>query len=148
MENGEKRCPHPVADAIIKDTEGRVLFILRSTFPVSWACPAGHLETGERPEEAVRREVKEETNLDISETQLVLHHFFDNPCRRGFTSHERFVFQCVPVDLGVLRIDPSAADDARWVSKQDFAALKLSQEGVEEVWQKIIKKIPNEFWAP
>ncbi len=34
-------------------------------FKGTWCIPGGHIEFGEHPEDAVRREVKEETGLDL-----------------------------------------------------------------------------------
>lgn len=148
MKEAKTRCPRGSVGAIIKDAHGRVLFILRATFPTKWACPAGHFEPGEEALEAVQREIKEETGLDAVSCKMLWHGVMRNPCRRGFKSHEWFVFSCAVSDPGTLTIDPQAADDARWVSRQDFAALPLSKEGVEKVWQDIIKKIPDAFWGP
>ena len=57
------------AVAAIFDREGRVLILLRPEFdtwmPHKWALAGGKLDEGERPLEAVIREVKEETTLDI-----------------------------------------------------------------------------------
>ena len=56
---------------IIKD--GKVLLVQRGTVPDKglWATPGGYVEWDESAEEAVIREVKEETGLDIKETKLV-----------------------------------------------------------------------------
>jgi mutator protein MutT len=60
---------HSVA-AIIKDSEGRILFLKRAMddtlAPSTWCLPGGGIDGGETPEEAVIREVKEESNLDIA----------------------------------------------------------------------------------
>lgn len=44
-----------------------VLLVERGTQPLKglWSIPGGMVETGERLEDAVRREVQEETNLDV-----------------------------------------------------------------------------------
>ena len=54
-------------DAIIEDQEGNVVLIKRKYPPFQnyYALPGGFIKEGEKPVEAVIREVKEETNLDI-----------------------------------------------------------------------------------
>lgn len=55
------------AVAIVEFADRRILLIKRRTVPFKgyWALPGGRVETGESVEEAVVREVKEETGLDI-----------------------------------------------------------------------------------
>ncbi len=38
----------------------------RSTYPGCWALPGGHLEPGETPEEAARREIQEELGVTLA----------------------------------------------------------------------------------
>ncbi|MCZ2846170.1 MAG: NUDIX hydrolase [Candidatus Bathyarchaeota archaeon] len=54
-------------DAIIEDQKGNVVLIKRKYPPFRdyFALPGGFIKKGEKPTEAVIREVKEETNLDI-----------------------------------------------------------------------------------
>ena len=54
-------------DAIIEDQKGSVVLIKRKYPPFRnyFALPGGFIKKGEKPTEAVIREVKEETNLDI-----------------------------------------------------------------------------------
>lgn len=55
----------PAAIAIILDeTKTKVLLVKRKDIPV-WVLPGGGIEIGETPEEAVVREVFEETGLEI-----------------------------------------------------------------------------------
>ncbi len=54
----------PSAAAIIRDTDGRVLLV-KSAIAGVWGLPAGAVDLGETPEEAVVREVFEETNLRV-----------------------------------------------------------------------------------
>lgn len=58
--------------AVIFDSEGRVLLlehILRPNW--SWAIPGGFIENGEQPEAAVRREIKEETDLELENLRMI-----------------------------------------------------------------------------
>jgi ADP-ribose pyrophosphatase YjhB (NUDIX family) len=60
------------AGAIITDEGGRVL-LLRHVFRggSGWGIPGGFIEKGEQPEEAVRRELREEVGLELAEVRLI-----------------------------------------------------------------------------
>jgi len=58
------------AFAIIFDEHGRVLLCHRRDFD-AWNLPGGGIENGELPTEAVIREVKEETGLEVEVKRLV-----------------------------------------------------------------------------
>jgi len=52
---------------IVVDGAGRLLLIRRGTEPSRgmWSIPGGRVEAGESPEQAVEREVREETGLSV-----------------------------------------------------------------------------------
>jgi ADP-ribose pyrophosphatase YjhB (NUDIX family) len=57
----------PTASALVVDREGRVLLAKRAIEPDKgkWDCPGGFLEAGEHPLDGLRRELREETGLDV-----------------------------------------------------------------------------------
>ncbi|MCX5662203.1 MAG: NUDIX domain-containing protein [Planctomycetota bacterium] len=59
----------PAVAAIIHDFRHRLL--LQQKTDGSWSLPAGAIEPGESPEEAVRREVLEETGFQCVSSELV-----------------------------------------------------------------------------
>ncbi len=83
----ERKKPSLTVDAIILNEEEEVLLIKRKNEPFKdrWALPGGFVEYEERVEEAVVREVKEETGLDVE--ILKLHNVYSDPKRdpRGHT---------------------------------------------------------------
>jgi ADP-ribose pyrophosphatase YjhB (NUDIX family) len=61
----------PSAAACIRDTVGRILLVRRSDGDNLWGFPGGGMEPGERLAEAVVREVREETGLEVEPTTLI-----------------------------------------------------------------------------
>ncbi len=59
------------AGAVVRDERGRVL-LLRHTMRKGsgWGIPGGFMVAGEQPEEAVRREIREETGLELEAVEL------------------------------------------------------------------------------
>ena len=57
--------PFVTVDAIIELADG-IIIIQRSNPPFGWALPGGFVDYGESLEDAVKRETREETNLDLS----------------------------------------------------------------------------------
>ena len=88
---GRKYPPRPVVGvgAIIL-RRGRVLLVQRGRAPGRglWSLPGGAVEPGERLEDAVRREVREETGLEVVVERLV--GVYGKPGRNELV----FAFQC------------------------------------------------------
>ena len=82
-EEGKVSCPvcgfvayansQPTASAVVLDDDGRILLARRAGPPDEgkWDLPGGFLEEGEHPLEAVVRELREETGLEIEPLELV-----------------------------------------------------------------------------
>jgi len=70
--------PFVTVDAIIELAEG-VVIIKRSNPPFGWALPGGFVDYGESLEDAVKREAKEETSLDL--TEIKQFHTYSDPRR-------------------------------------------------------------------
>jgi mutator protein MutT len=59
------------AAACIRDEQGRILLLRRSDGDNLWGFPGGWMELGERAAEAVMREVREETGLEVEPVALI-----------------------------------------------------------------------------
>ena len=67
---GHDRLMLPSVAAIIRDDQNRLL-LQRKAGSEGWSLPAGAIEPSETPEEALRREVLEETGLKVLSAVLV-----------------------------------------------------------------------------
>jgi ADP-ribose pyrophosphatase YjhB (NUDIX family) len=57
----------PCVGAVVHDAHGRLLLVRRGRDPHRgrWSLPGGRVEPGESPEQAIEREVREETALSV-----------------------------------------------------------------------------------
>jgi 8-oxo-dGTP diphosphatase len=90
------RLSHPrfavTAGAVITDARGRVLLLKHRFRPgLGWGIPGGFLETGEQPEEALRRELREEIGLEVEKLKVFTTRAFRKP------KQVEIVFSCQTV---------------------------------------------------
>jgi ADP-ribose pyrophosphatase YjhB (NUDIX family) len=105
----------------------RVLLIRRGSEPLKgeWSIPGGMLELGEELAAGVKRELKEETGLDVEPLDCIL--VFDRIMREG----ERVKYHYVIVDYLCRRkagrlCPASDVIDARWVRRADLPQYHLT----------------------
>jgi 8-oxo-dGTP diphosphatase len=112
------------AGALVFDQAGRLL-ILKPTYKSGWTIPGGVMEAdGESPWEACRREVREETGIDVSRGRLAAMDF--RRPRAGRPGGIRFLFDCGKVSdqaLADLTLQPEEISESRLVPLPDALAL-------------------------
>lgn len=72
MSEDEQKYPEPTVGALIIAPTGQLLFVQSPKWGDLWTLPGGHVEVGELAEEAIVREVKEETGLDVMPVEMLL----------------------------------------------------------------------------
>ena len=117
-----------VVAAIIHDAEGRIFATQRGygEWKGWWEFPGGKMETGESPEEALRREIWEELETRIAIERLVTTMDYDYPAFH-LTLH---CFRC-HVENGPLTLKEHAA--ARWLSKDELDSVEWLPADLEVV---------------
>ena len=118
----------PCVGAIITDHRGRLLLVKRGHEPEAgfWSLPGGRVEPGETDEEAVVREIREETGLAVVCDRLV-----GSVGKEGLDGAVLDIRDyAVTVSGGELAAGDDAAD-ARWVSPAELASLPVTVGLVE-----------------
>jgi len=63
--------PEPTVGAVIFNPEGKVLLCRSRKWGNKYVIPGGHIELGESMEEALKREILEETGLSVYDIRLI-----------------------------------------------------------------------------
>lgn len=113
---------HITAGALI-ERHGKILLAKRRTFPYRFSNVAGHLEYGETPIQAIKREVFEELALRVKKTKLLWHgDIAGNRCRAGADYHEWYFFK---VDCPGEPIKNDELEYVDWYKPEDLTSLDL-----------------------
>jgi 8-oxo-dGTP pyrophosphatase MutT (NUDIX family) len=114
----------PAVAAVVKDEGGRVLLV--RTTSGHWSLPAGAIDPGEAPREAVVREAREETGLEVRPVAL-LDVVGGAAFRFAYANGDQTegticVFACEIVG-GALHCDGVETVEARWVEAGEVAGM-------------------------
>jgi len=122
--------PEPTAVVCIFNKAGELLLLKSHKFPGKYIVPGGHIELGERIEEAAIREAKEETGLDVYDLKFInFQEFVYDP---AFWQKRHFIFfdyACKTDSLSVTLNDE--AEEHVWVTLE--AALRLPLDSYTRV---------------
>jgi phosphoglycolate phosphatase-like HAD superfamily hydrolase/ADP-ribose pyrophosphatase YjhB (NUDIX family) len=121
--------PQPIATvgALIFNDDGRVLMVRTHKWSDLWGIPGGKIKWGESSVEALRREIKEETNLDITDIRFVL--VQDCIHSKEFYRDAHFIllnYTCRSASGTDVKLNEEAKE-FRWVSIEEASALRLNQ---------------------
>lgn len=109
---------HVVA-AIITDASGRIFATQRGygEWKDWWEFPGGKIEPGETPEEALRREIREELDIDITVGRLLATVEYDYPAFH-------LSMQCFLCTLPAGTPRLLEHEDARWLTREDLDSVR------------------------
>jgi 8-oxo-dGTP diphosphatase len=129
--------------AIILDDDDQILFLRRSRnddfMPGSWDIPGGGLDYGEEPEEGLKREIMEETGLQIEIIKIltVSTYFMGEAQRIDVT------FLCRAIDSHRLKLS-SEHDYYEWVWIDRLNSLTLNKY-IQQIVDVYIRETYNEL---
>ena len=112
----EQVFPEPTVGVFIFNTNGELLLIKSHKWPDKYVVPGGHVELGERLQDAAIREAKEETGLDIYDLEFInFQEFIYDP---SFWKQRHFIF-------------------FDFACKTDSTHVQLNDEAEEYEWVKL-----------
>lgn len=129
--------------ALLEAPDGRVLLLRRAHHrdyaPGAWECVTGRLEQGEGFEDALRREVREETGLDAEPVALLgTAHFHRGPMD-GDHELVGVTYLCrVPAAVPP-RLSPEH-DAARWVDAEGAQALLTAEDPATRWMRRVVAR--------
>lgn len=134
--------PEATVGALIVNENGEVLIVRSKKWGEKYTVPGGHIELGERAEDAIVREVKEETGLDSEVVELLVLQQAIYP--KDYQKHEHYIFMdyvCKARSFDV-KLDGRELQSYVWVKPED--ALKLDLEEYTRIFVvKYLEKFRN-----
>ena len=108
-----------VVAAIIHDDDGRIFATQRGygDFKDYWEFPGGKMEAGETPEEALKREIREELSTEIQVDELFCTVEWDYP-KFHLTMH------CYLCSLLTEALHLNEHEAARWLAKEELDSVQ------------------------
>ena len=107
---------------IIENSESEILLMLRDNesaiqFPNQWVTLGGRAEAGETPEKAIRREMKEEIGLYLSDFKLFK--IYDWPEKIEYVYHVR-------LDLDLSKTQLHEGQKIQYFKKEEIPKMRLA----------------------
>ncbi|MEE6246141.1 MAG: NUDIX domain-containing protein [Thermoproteota archaeon] len=113
-----QKFPEPTVGALIINSNDEILLVKSHKWiEKKWTVPGGHIELGETAHDAIIREVKEETNLDIIPVKpiLVQECVYDE----GFFKSRHFIFidfLCNVTNPNQVKLDDDELQEYAWIN--------------------------------
>lgn len=124
-----------VGALVMKNDE--ILLVQRGHAPMAgeWAVPGGKVEYGETMAAAVRREIREETGIDVETGEMV--YMFESIAEDGSYHYVVFDYLARAIEPIPPLIAADDALDARWVSLSELSSLPVSKPTLDLIKKHI-----------
>jgi len=139
----EKESPSVMVDAVVIENE-KLLLVTRKKDPFKGflTFPGGKVDEGEKVEDAVKRELREETSLDIEPTDIL--GVYSDPSRdpRGHRISVAFIARVISGEA-----KPSSdAESIEWLSVNEIKELGFDHNKILKDYQ-IWRSAKGTFWS-
>ena len=106
---------------VIVLVEDKLLTQLRQIYPFAYTIPAGHLDKGELPEVAAKRELQEETGITVQSLEVLKKDFdiIGDSCRRGSDHHRWHLYRAQMNVYPEIHLSDEASQ-TKWMTLQEL----------------------------
>ncbi len=121
--------------ALIQDSDGKILLALRGQQAKNergkWEIPGGAVEFGETLEQALKREIKEEIDIEVELVELL--HVCDHilPAENQHWVSPTFI--CRILSGTPIIMEPHKCDQLGWFSLEEALKLPLSKVTIDDI---------------
>ena len=127
-----------IVGAYMINDKNQVLLFQSPKWENEWTICGGHVEVGETIDAAVKREVKEETDVDIEIIDtLTVGTFFAHPPRFQRDAHFIYIDSVVKIVSGSLRLDNHELTRAQWFDVDEAFNLEKISSSCRENLPKL-----------
>lgn len=98
-------------------------------YPNTWRLPGGGVEEGESPEDAIKREVMEETGLEVTKAEKVGYLEDEEPNKHGEMTH--YEFNILRVEALGEEKTSSEFPELRWIDKSELKDTPLARPSIK-----------------
>ncbi len=109
------------ATVMIIKNKDEILFLLRKTKPFGWCLPGGKLDEGETSKEAIIREVKEETQIELNENDI---QFVDT--KISVSGIEVDIYEVTVDEKPLVTINKNEHTNKKWLTKKEVNEIALA----------------------
>jgi nucleoside triphosphatase len=119
--------PEATVGALVVNSNGKVLLVTSNKWGDRYTVPGGHIELGERAEDAIKREVREETGLDVEPVELLLIQQAIYP--KDYYRHEHYIFMdyLCSARSSQVRLDGQELQTCVWVDPEEALKMELEE---------------------
>lgn len=135
----DQQFPEPTVGALIINSDNKILLVKSHKWiDKKWTVPGGHIELGETAKDAIIREVKEETDLDVIPIKPIL--IQECVYDKGFFKSRHFIFidfLCKAINSNV-NLDNNELQEYVWITLDE-----IDENNLEKFTRNLFKHYKN-----
>ncbi len=126
-----------VVGVFIQNKKGEIVLFKSRKWNNIWVPPGGHIDYGEKIEDAARREVKEEVGIDVKDVKLIrFGELIESPAFNRKAHFVSFHFLCT-IENDEFELDNDELSDYKWFSIEEL----LESDEVDEWTKESVRQI-------